>query len=61
MAGGPKPSRSFIPLFATNLFGTVNDNFLKTLASFAVIGWIDDPRLKPLYMGATAAALEWVL
>lgn len=50
-------SRSFLPLFATNLFGTVNDNFLKTLASFAVIGWIDDPRLKPLYMGATAAAL----
>ena len=49
--------RSFVPLFATNLFGTVNDNFLKTLASFAVIGWIGDPRLKPLYMGATAAAL----
>ncbi|MBR4251085.1 MAG: MFS transporter [Kiritimatiellae bacterium] len=57
----PKPAptrpRSFLPLFATNLFGTVNDNFLKTLASFAVIGWIEDPRLKPLYMGATAAAL----
>ena len=49
--------RSFLPLFATNLFGTVNDNFLKTLASFAVIGWIEDPRHKPLYMGATVAAL----
>jgi acyl-[acyl-carrier-protein]-phospholipid O-acyltransferase/long-chain-fatty-acid--[acyl-carrier-protein] ligase len=49
--------RSFVPLFATNLFGTVNDNFLKTLASFTVIGWIADPRLKPLFMGATAGAL----
>ena len=30
--------RSFLPLFATNFFGVVNDNFLKTLASFTVIG-----------------------
>lgn len=49
--------RSFVPLFATNLFGTVNDNFLKMLASFTVIDWIENPRAKPLYMGATAAAL----
>ena len=30
--------RSFIPLFVTNFLGVVNDNFLKTLASFVVIG-----------------------
>ena len=49
--------RSFIPLFVTNLFGTMNDNFLKTLASFVVIGWIDDPSLRPVFMGVTAGAL----
>ena len=49
--------RSFGPLFVTNLFGTLNDNFLKTLASFIVIGWIDDPSLKPVFMGVTAGAL----
>ena len=41
----------------TNLFGTLNDNFLKTLASFIVIGWISDPSLKPVFMGVTAGAL----
>ena len=50
-------NRSFIPLFVTNLFGTMNDNFLKTLASFIVIGWIDDPSLRPVFMGVTAGAL----
>ena len=49
--------RSFVPLYFTNFFGVVNDNFLKTLASFIVIGWIDDPRMKPVYMGITAGAL----
>lgn len=48
---------SFFPLFFTNFFGVVNDNFLKTLASFIVIGWIEDPRLKPVFMGITAGAL----
>ena len=49
--------RSFFPLYFTNFFGVVNDNFLKTLAGFIVIGWIDDPRMKPVYMGITAGAL----
>ena len=49
--------RSFRPLFVTNLFGTMNDNFLKTLASFIVVDWISDPDLKPVFMGLTAAAL----
>ena len=49
--------RSFIPLFVTNLFGTMNDNFLKTLASFVVIGWIQDASLRPVFMGVTAGAL----
>lgn len=48
---------SFVPLFVTNLFGTLNDNFLKTLASFIVIGWIQDASLRPVFMGVTAGAL----
>ena len=49
--------KSFVPLFATNFFGTMNDNFLKTLASFVVIGWLSDPAMKPVFMGLTAGAL----
>ena len=49
--------RSFVPLFATNFFGVVNDNFLKTLASFVVIDWLPDPALRPVFMGVTAGAL----
>ena len=48
---------SFIPLYVTNFFGTLNDNFLKTLAGFTVIGWIADERLKSIAMGMTAGAL----
>ena len=48
---------SFIPLYVTNFFGTLNDNFLKTLASFTVIGWIADERVKSIAMGVTAGAL----
>ncbi len=50
-------SRSFLPLYVTNFFGTLNDNFLKTLASFTVIGWIVDEGLKSIAMGVTAGAL----
>ena len=49
--------RSFFPLFATNFFGVVNDNFLKTLASFTVIGWLADERAQSVFMGLTAGAL----
>ncbi|MBR0504852.1 MAG: MFS transporter [Kiritimatiellae bacterium] len=48
---------SFLPLYVTNFFGTLNDNFLKTLASFTVIGWIADERVKSIAMGVTAGAL----
>ena len=48
---------SFCPLYITNFFGTLNDNFLKTLASFTVIGWINDERVKSIAMGVTAGAL----
>ena len=48
---------SFIPLYVTNFFGTLNDNFLKTLASFTVIGWLTDERVKSLARGVTAGAL----
>jgi acyl-[acyl-carrier-protein]-phospholipid O-acyltransferase/long-chain-fatty-acid--[acyl-carrier-protein] ligase len=49
--------RSFLPLYVTNFLGTLNDNFLKTLASFTVIAWLPDERLKSLAMGLTAGAL----
>ena len=48
---------SFFPLYMTNFFGTLNDNFLKTLASFTVIGWLADERVKSIAMGVTAGAL----
>lgn len=48
---------SFCPLYVTNFFGTLNDNFLKTLASFTVVGWIGDERVKSIAMGVTAGAL----
>ncbi|MCQ2378468.1 MAG: MFS transporter [Victivallaceae bacterium] len=49
--------RSFIPLFTTNFFGVVNDNFLKTLAMFIVCSWIDDEKRKSVFMGTAAGAL----
>ncbi|MBR1921035.1 MAG: hypothetical protein IJ829_03395 [Kiritimatiellae bacterium] len=52
-----RPNQTFIPLYATNLFGTLNDNFLKTLASFTVIAWLPDERVKSIAMGVTAGAL----
>ena len=48
---------SFIPLYVTNFFGTLNDNFLKTLAGLTVIDWLADERVKSLAMGVTAGAL----
>ena len=50
-----KPSFTF--LFLTNFFGIVNDNFLKTFASFVILGWLADERLHSVFMGATAGAL----
>lgn len=49
--------RSFLPLFTTNFFGVVNDNFLKTLASFVVIGWLPDEKMQSVFMGLTAGVL----
>ena len=49
--------RSFIPLFVTNFLGVMNDNFLKTLASFVVIGWLSDASSQSVFMGVTAGAL----
>ncbi len=49
--------KSFLPLYVTNFFGTLNDNFLKTLASFTVIGWLPNEKLKSIAMGITAGAL----
>ena len=54
---GGRGERSFGPLLATNFFGTVNDNFLKTLAGFVAIGWLADGRMQSACMGAVAGAL----
>ena len=48
---------SFMPLYVTTFFGTLNDNFVKTLAGFTVISWIADARVKSIAMGVTAGAL----
>ena len=48
---------SFIPLYATNFFGTLNDNFLKTLAALTVIGWLPDGPARAVASGAAAGAL----
>lgn len=49
--------RSFVPLYVTNFFGVLNDNFLKTLASFVIISWITDQTVQSVLMGAVAATL----
>lgn len=53
----PQHNKTFLPLFATNFLGVFNDNFLKTLASFVVIGWLADGRAQSVVMGAIAGAL----
>lgn len=52
-----KSEKSFLPLYITNFFGTLNDNFLKMLAGFTVIGWMPDEGLKSVAMSVTAGAL----
>ena len=52
-----KSRNTFLPLYVTNFFGTLNDNFLKMLASFTVIGWLPDERVKSIAIGVTAGAL----
>ena len=59
-SGGPEAENrpgSFIPLYATNFFGTLNDNFLKTLAALTVIGWLPDGPVRAVASGAAAGAL----
>ena len=50
-------NNSFLPLYVTNFFGTLNDNFLKTLASFTVIGWLSDERVRSLLTSVVAGML----
>ena len=52
-----KNEPSFLPLYLTNFFGVVNDNFLKTLAGFVVMSWLPDAKMQSVYMNLTAAAL----
>ena len=50
-------NNSFLPLYVTNFFGTLNDNFLKTLACLTVIGWIADERVRSLLTSVVAGML----
>lgn len=46
----------FLSLFVTNILGVLNDNFLKTLASFIAIKWVA-PENASLVVSAAAGAL----
>lgn len=48
---------SFAPLFITNFFGVINDNYLKTLAMFLVIRWLPEGPARYLCIGVMAGAL----
>ena len=48
---------SFLSLYVTNFSGTLNDNFLKTLACLTVIGWIADERVRSLLTSVVAGML----
>ncbi len=48
--------KRFIPLFITNLLGVLNDNYLKALASFIAVLWVDDENVS-LLISCVAAAL----
>lgn len=52
-----KMKHNFTALFSTNFWGVLNDNFLKTLASFIVISWINDPRWQSITVSLAAGAL----
>ena len=46
----------FTALYITNFWGVLNDNFLKTLASFIAIRWVVE-QYQTIFIGAAAAAL----
>lgn len=48
--------RKFLSLYATNIFGVMNDNMLKTLVCFVAVSWVS-PEYKSLVVNATAGAL----
>ena len=48
--------KRFWPLYSTNIFGVMNDNFLKTLVCFIAVGWVN-PEYKSIVVNATAGSL----
>lgn len=48
--------KRFWPLYTTNIFGVMNDNFLKTLVCFIAVGWVN-PEYKSIVVNATAGSL----
>ena len=44
----------------TTFFGTLNDNFVKTLAGFTVISWIADARVNVVFLLVTVAFFMFV-
>lgn len=49
--------KRFIPLYATNIFGVMNDNFLKVLVCFIAVTWNIPEEWKPVVINATGGAL----
>ncbi|MBP5318512.1 MAG: MFS transporter, partial [Paludibacteraceae bacterium] len=49
-------NHSFGPLFFTNLWGVLNDNFLKSLACFVAVKWVS-PEYETLLISLAAGAL----
>ncbi|HBZ34436.1 MAG TPA: hypothetical protein DEO38_04975 [Bacteroidales bacterium] len=47
---------NYHPLYLTNLWGTINDNFLKTLSCFVAIKWVDE-QYQSLVVSIAAAML----
>ncbi len=48
--------KKFIPLFITNFWGVLNDNFLKAVTSFVAVKWVDTENVS-LLISSVAAAL----
>ncbi len=48
--------KGFISLFTTNFWGVVNDNYLKAVASFVAVTWVE-PKSEALFISIAAAAL----
>ena len=52
-----KPNTKWLPLFATNFLGVLNDNFLKNLIAFVGIMWLTSEENKSLVISLASAMM----